>query len=75
MTINETKAIALSTILNQDDPEWTYRVQYTETACKVVVYDENDIFLGELAVVGNIGNELEVKSQIHKEPLTIRNNQ
>ena len=58
MEMNRTKAAELVTILNQDDPEWRYEIQTTGTGSKVVVYDETNRFLGELAVIGNIGNRL-----------------
>ena len=61
MEMNRTKAAELVTILNQDDPEWRYAIETTETASKVVVYDETNKFLGELAVIRNIRNERVVK--------------
>lgn len=47
------KAVRLATKLNEDDPEWNYIIKSDGIHAQIEVYDENDIYLGELTGTDN----------------------
>jgi hypothetical protein len=67
MMMKAHKAVALAMKLNKDDPEWHYIAKHIGIHAKIEVFDENNIYLGELGVVNTNLYEVSITKLICPE--------